>query len=266
MANHRVENFTMKMIKSHFGIDVEPHSKTYLNLADECPMCIANTNTGNSEEKEQVQHVLTEDEKRDERKRIAKRERCQREAERILFFYRPDQETRVTLHDVHFVRHTKGEPPTVCRTSFYGKVKSVYAKVREIDGQPKTSASVTVSLLPRKDLSFGRVASVQATSGLSLSKNKKGFCTVVLNETHLTRKSQLVALGTRCKPGKCYPTEEEEQEEEAEDEASEMTGETAATEEEPLADHKKSKSRKRHPKCSWHMLDEVIELGTPQYQ
>ena len=67
--------------------------------------------------------------------------------------FRPDQETRLTLHDVHFVHAEPGGQPTLSKASFVAKV--VHTEIRIEDDNKEegkrggVNATVVAELLPR---------------------------------------------------------------------------------------------------------------------
>jgi len=122
--------------------------------------------------------------------------------------FRPDQETRLTLHEVHFVQNEQ-----LHKASFVAKV--VHTEIRIEDENKEKgirggiNATVIAELLPSKnDVSFKNISPVTVGFGLSTTQNKKTKrMQVVLKYNQLLRDSNLVRLGGRC--GKrCVPPED----------------------------------------------------------
>lgn len=224
MEGHTQEGWTIKMLKSHCGLDATPGISVSVDIPKEkCRVCFQLMELA----KEVAAPKRDQRDQRDQRgeredRRKPKVSSAQRDADKaksgVLHRFRPDQETRVTLHNVHFVSSFKDGSQAVCKGSFHGKVM----KVDACSDNEVVSAKVLVSLLPRKDVSFQHVSechvevqaadpsAIVAPTFLEMRKTKKqGRCFVSLNYEHLSRDVGLVFLGSRCNPDKCDIEENE---------------------------------------------------------
>lgn len=209
MSGHVQEGWTIKKIKSLYGFDVSPGTSVSVDIPkDKCQICCQLAELIIPQPRQQSSV--------DEVEHKPKYSSAQRNADKvktsILRRFRADQETRVTLHNVHYVYTFKDGSRAVCKASFHGKVmKAEASSENEV-----VSAKVLIALLPRKDVLFQFVSEchveVQANDPSAISRptflemrktQKQGRCFVALNYEHLSREVGLVFLGSRCNPDKC---------------------------------------------------------------
>lgn len=206
LVKHLVENVTLGMIKHRFPeVKAMPNNTYILDFSDICksvsfvlcccfyiflmigPDCVAHNEKIAEKKARQSEKTESFKAKRAEEKL----EKLENIKENLMARFRPDQETRVTLHNVHFL--LDGE---LCKTSFYGKVthRSVQVKSDGID------VDLHVEIFPRKDLSFKKIGIVSNyTSGLSISLHKKSKrFQVCLKYNQLLRDSEYCRLGSKC--------------------------------------------------------------------
>lgn len=113
----------------------------------------------------------------------------------IEHFYRPEQKTKVVVHNVTFL--LKRNKTTVKATgSFFGFVsKRVFSQDEE---NLNLEAIVTVTLYPRKDFHFGNVKVGQSKKDLPICKENEQFV-VKVPLKHLVPNSKYIVLSQRCK-------------------------------------------------------------------
>ena len=218
LIGHEQAGWTLGMVNAQFGLELTAGAMVSLDLEGKCETC---NEIAAAAPKAEIREARGP---REPRKPRDPKEFAQKDADRardgVLHRFRAEQQTRVTLHNVHFVHAPKNGPQAVCKASFQGKVTKVEASSENAE----VTAKILVSLLPRQDLSFQNVHECQVKldeepakdavpTFLEMKKTPKGTCYVQLNYSHVkSRDVGLVYLGCR-RPQKSGEEKKEEEEE-----------------------------------------------------
>jgi hypothetical protein len=192
-------------VERNWGISASPGDVILLDETKlNCKACI--------QEDVAAIHRAIHKEKREKEKRF---EHAQREIALVQHLYRPQQSTRVIVHNVNVVLRRQEEKDIVlASTSFPGKVIGLRT---DIDEETESAIiSVRVQLMRHPSIKFEylkpcpRGAPFEGLESkavqISVTDNhgkQKALTRMVVDVTDVSRESEQIVLGGRCKPDRC---------------------------------------------------------------